>query len=159
MRPPSFIVSQAQAIAGAVSSLRQAKSPSYYRLRRSSALLDAQLEPVFHKLKPTVSGCPDDLLALALLLAARADGRTDLMGALAADSRARSSTNDARVARFIRNTEAQDVFVHAQRFITQCKGRVSAFDVAAIALRWRDPLLDGLRKDLLSTYFREVNPK
>lgn len=156
MYHPESIKQQAKTICDALAVLRHAKAPSFYRIRRGHDLMDAQLEPVFHKLKAELPRCPEDLLALALLLAARADGGTTLMEGLALDnSRSQDGANDIRVARFIRNTSPMEVFTHAQRFIAQCKGQVSPYDVAAVALRWHGQGLDALRKNLLSAYFRE----
>lgn len=154
MRHPSFITEAAGDIVAAVNVLQHQKSPSFYRLQRGRDLLDALLEPVFYELKAKLPTCPDDLLAVALLLASRATGNASLMKALAADNLSRSPrANDTRVARFVKSSRPEEVFTQIHRFLMQCKGAVSPFDVAAVVLRWRPSMIEGLRKDLLSDYF------
>lgn len=156
MRHPSFITEAAGVIVAAVLALQHQKSSSVYRLRRGSTLLGAHLEPVFHELKAKLPTCPDDALAAALLLAARATGKRSLMAAMAKDNEARRpKANDTRIARFIRCNAPAELFIHIHRFLQQCKGAASPYDVAAIALRWRPSLVDAARKDLLSAYFNE----
>ncbi len=157
MKHPTNFYAQAERVASTVAALRHSKSPGFYRLRRGSSILDAQLEPEFHKLKAQMPYCPDGLLAVALLLAARADGSQPLMEALSKDNaRTRAGAHDSRVARFIRSSDPLEVFTQVQRFIAQCKGQVSPYDVAAITLRWQPLHVDALRKDLLAAYFHDT---
>jgi CRISPR type I-E-associated protein CasB/Cse2 len=144
----------AELVVRAVGTLREAKSPSFFRLRRAARPLDAMLEPVFPRLRAELSlhglwQPPDELLACALLALARVRARPDakpLGEALRSQARPYS---DLRFRTLVTAEGAEELLTQVLRAMQYCNYNVNPFNLADVILGWTENRVDETRKKLV----------
>lgn len=156
--PPA---SAEQLVLNAYNRLVLSKDPGVHRLRRGTCLLDAMLEPVFHKAKQSLHGAgmffvPDDNLACALMLLPLLKTSKESLGTALQNGKHPFST--MRFNQLLAVDAVEELFTHLQRALRFVEGRVSAHDVLRVVFGWSEHRVDATRKRLLSQYYRVAIP-
>lgn len=150
-----------QLVLNAYQRLVLSKDPGIHRLRRGTCLMDAMLEPTFHRAKQSLHAAgmffvSDDNLACALMLLPLLKPNKDSLGT--ALKNGKHPFSPMRFNQMLAVDSQEELFKHLQRALRFVEGRVSAYDLLRVVFGWTEHHVDATRKRLLSQYYRVAIP-